>query len=189
MCVGVQSQCQIDRGTSLAFEVRVSQSPEDKPIDVVIETPAGSRTKYAWDPDAQRFRAKRVLPLGMAFPFDFGFVPQTRADDGDPLDVLVLADAPLAVGAIVACRLLGVLAVEQSEAAGKPVVRNDRLIGVPTEAIRGAAWRSLDDLGEVLLSEIEDFFRSSVERAGRSFRLLGRGDAAQAARAIREARR
>jgi inorganic pyrophosphatase len=155
----------------------------------VIETPAGSRTKYAWDPAAKRFRARKVLPLGMAFPFDFGFVPKTRAEDGDPLDVLVLADAPLAVGAIVACRLLGVLAIEQSEIDDKEAIRNDRLIAVPTGSIRGARWRSLDDPGDVLLFEIEDFFRAAVEREGRSFRLLGRGDAAGAARAIRQARR
>jgi inorganic pyrophosphatase len=74
----------------------------DGDIEVIIETPAGSRTKYAWKPELHRFEARKVLPLGLAFPFDFGFVPGTEASDGDPLDVCVLADAPLALGESIA---------------------------------------------------------------------------------------
>jgi inorganic pyrophosphatase len=154
------------------------------PTDLVIETPSGSRTKYTWDPAAGRFRAKRTLPLGTAFPFDFGFVPGTRAADGDPLDALVLADAPLAVGVVVACRLLGVARVAQSEIGSRKLVRNDRLLAVPSDAIRGAEWRTLADLGPRLLEEIEAFFRSYIEREGRRFRDLGFGDARAAHAAI-----
>lgn len=156
--------------------------------DVIIETPASSRIKYTWDPEVERFRASKVLPLGMAFPYDFGFIPETRADDGDPLDVLVLADAPLAVGAIVACRLLGVFRVAQSDKGKQKLVRNDRLIAVPTESIRGAHWHELADLGAQQLSEIGDFFRTYVEREGRRFRHLGRGNAKAAMAAIKAAR-
>src|SRR3954467_11630968 len=70
-----------------------SESVPSYRTDVVIETPAGSPIKYAWDADAARFRAKKFLKLGIAFPFDFGFVPGTEAEDGDALDVLVVADA------------------------------------------------------------------------------------------------
>jgi len=145
--------------------------------DVIIETPAGSRIKYAWDPQANRFRAKKVLPLGMSFPFDFGFIPGTRAPDGDPLDALVVADAPLAVGAIVECRLLGVFRVAMSEKGGSKLVENDRLVAAPVDTIRGARWRELADLGAELLAEIGDFFQSYVEREGRRFVHRGRAGA------------
>jgi inorganic pyrophosphatase len=63
-------------------------------LRVVIETPKGSRNKFAFDPDDHIFELKKVLPSGMTFPYDFGFVPSTKADDGDPIDVLVLMDEP-----------------------------------------------------------------------------------------------
>jgi inorganic pyrophosphatase len=63
-------------------------------LTVIIETPKGSRNKYAYDPKERIYGLRKVLPAGMAFPYDFGFVPSTIADDGDPLDVLVLMDEP-----------------------------------------------------------------------------------------------
>jgi hypothetical protein len=79
-----------------------------KPIDsddkqmlrVVIETPKGSRNKFAFDPEDHVFELKKVLPAGMTFPYDFGFVPSTQADDGDPVDVLVLMDEPAFAGCL-----------------------------------------------------------------------------------------
>lgn len=73
-------------------------SPRDaadpKVIQVVIETPKGSRNKYAFDLDQRIFELTKVLPVGMAFPYDFGFIPSTVAERGDPVDVLVLMDEP-----------------------------------------------------------------------------------------------
>src|ERR687888_2009595 len=90
-----------------------------KPLDtddkdmfkVVIETPKGSRNKYAFDPELSVFELKKVLPAGMAFPYDFGFVPSTKADDGDPVDVLM--DEPAFPGCVLACRPIGVIEGEQ----------------------------------------------------------------------------
>jgi inorganic pyrophosphatase len=67
-------------------------------IVVIIETPKGSRNKYAYDAKWHVFQLKKVLPAGMAFPYDFGFVPSTKGGDGDPLDVLVLMDEPAFAG-------------------------------------------------------------------------------------------
>src|ERR1700676_557116 len=67
---------------------------DDEIIKVVIETPKGSRNKYAFDPEERTFTLKKVLAAGMTFPYDFGFVPSTLAEDGDPVDVLVLMDEP-----------------------------------------------------------------------------------------------
>src|SRR5213592_259744 len=135
-------------------------------VNVIIETPADSRIKYAWDPDREVMRASKVLAMGLSFPFDFGFVADTKADDGDPYDALVIADAPLAVGSLVECRVLGAMAIRMSEAGSGEMVENDRLIVVPAWTIRGGDWRELDDVGATLLAQIGDFLRSYVEREG-----------------------
>ncbi|MDB4958330.1 MAG: Inorganic pyrophosphatase [Myxococcales bacterium] len=158
-------------------------------VYVVVETPSGSRTKYAWNPDARTFQAKTVLPLGLTFPYDFGFIPGTRADDGDPLDALVLADAPLAVGTLVECRVLGAFCVKQSDPGKDQLVRNDRLVVVPKFSIRGAEWRSLSDIGDALTDEICAFFRNYVERQGRKFEELATVQHAAAMELVKGAER
>jgi len=101
---------------------------DDEIIQVVIETPKGSRNKYAFDPKQKIFELKKVLPAGMAFPYDFGFVPSTLADDGDPVDVLVLMDEPAFPGCLLKCRIIGVIEGEQRSRKEKG--RNDRIVGV-----------------------------------------------------------
>src|SRR5712672_4842173 len=99
---------------------------DEEIIKVVIETPKGSRNKYAFDQDEKAFTLKKVLPAGMAFPYDFGFVPSTLAEDGDPLDVLVLMDEPAFPGCVLSCRPIGVIEGEQGKKKNKE--RNDRII-------------------------------------------------------------
>src|ERR1700727_1963120 len=106
-----------------------------KPIDkkwqllqVIIETPAGSRNKFAFDPDQGIFALKNVLPAGMVFPYDFGFLPKTLAPDGDPIDVLLLMDVPAFPGIAVRAHLIGIIEGEQID--GKKKIRNDRLVAV-----------------------------------------------------------
>ena len=95
-------------------------------LRVVIETPKGSRNKFAFDPKEHIFELKKVLPAGMAFPYDFGFIPSTRAEDGDPVDVLVLMDEPAFPGCVLSCRPIGV--IEGERINGKDRERNDRLL-------------------------------------------------------------
>ena len=78
-------------------------------LNVIIETPCGSRNKYSYDEERKLITLSGVLPAGAVFPFDFGFVPQTLGQDGDPLDVLVLMDEPVFPGCLVPCRLIGVI--------------------------------------------------------------------------------
>jgi inorganic pyrophosphatase len=144
----------------------------DTDIYAVIETPSGSRTKYAWSSEIGAFCVRKVLPLGTTFPYDFGFVAGTKAADGDPLDVLVLADEPLAVGSLVQCRVLGAVECTTSE-PGSQEVRNDRVVAVPTASIVGAEWRTMRDIGERLANEITDFLASYTRREGRRFVLRG----------------
>src|ERR1700758_381556 len=105
--------------------------PLEKPdgvLQVIIETPKGSRNKFAFDPDQRVFALRKVLPAGMIFPYDFGFLPRTQADDGDPIDVLLLMDEPAYPGVAVRSRLIGVIKGEQLD--GKKKIRNDRLLAV-----------------------------------------------------------
>ena len=159
---------------------------ESKGVNVVIDTPKGSRNKYKWDEDLEVFRLSGVLPAGAVFPYDFGFVPETRGGDGDPLDVLVLLDAPAFVGCVVPTRLVGVIEAEQTEKGRTE--RNDRLIGVPTESRNQKGVRSLEDLPENLLAEIEHFFVSYNAIKGKRFEPRARRGAARARRIVREAR-
>src|SRR4051812_2237950 len=86
---------------------------QDGLVQVIVETPAGSRNKFAYDDEQGVFKLKKVLPAGMIFPYDFGFLPRTVAEDGDPIDVLLLMDQPAFPGVSVAARLIGVIEGEQ----------------------------------------------------------------------------
>src|SRR5579884_1217798 len=86
-------------------EILPARAKQETALHVVIETPKGSRNKYKFEPKLRSYALSNVLPEGMAFPYDFGFIPQTEADDGDPLDVLLLMDAPAFPGCVVESRL------------------------------------------------------------------------------------
>jgi len=143
---------------------------DEKSIKVVIETPARSRNKYAFDPDDRTFTLKKVLPAGMTFPYEFGFVPSTKADDGDPVDVLVLMDEPGYPGCVVKCRLIGVIEGEQVQ--GKKKERNDRLVAVEVQNHEWANVRHIDDLGKTFIKELEDFFVNYHQLSGKQYRVL-----------------
>src|SRR5215212_7933289 len=146
---------------------------DDDELNVVIETPKGSRNKYNYDEKLGLFKLGGVLPSGASFPFDFGFVPSTLGGDGDPLDVLVLMDEPAFAGCLVRTRLLGVIEAEQTERDGE-TTRNDRLVAVAADSRDHQDIRTLTDLNEHLVDEIEHFFVSYNEIKGKQFRPLGR---------------
>lgn len=160
---------------------------QDGILQVVIETPKGSRNKFAFDPDQHVFILKKVLPAGMTFPYDFGFLPRTLAPDGDPFDVLLLMDEPAYPGVVVRARLIGVMQGEQLD--GKKRIRNDRLLAVAEANHQYADIKSYHDLPKQFLHELEEFFVNYHQQEGKQYKLLGCKDAAQAMRLIREARR
>jgi len=167
---------------------------ELKPIDkqegilqVVIETPKGSRNKFAFDPEQRVFTLKKVLPAGMTFPYDFGFLPKTIAADGDPLDVLLLMDEPAYPGVLVRARLIGVMEGEQTE--GNKKERNDRLLAVAEANHLYANIKTFHDLPKQLLQELEQFFVNYNKQEGKEYKLLGCKGASEALRLIQEARR
>src|SRR5205809_8048813 len=105
---------------------------QEEALNVVIETPQRSRGKYKYDEKSGCFELSKIMPAGMEFPYDFGFVPGTKAEDGDPLDVLIFLEVCVPVGCLVRCRPIGVIEAEQTEEDGR-VVRNDRILAVPCE--------------------------------------------------------
>jgi inorganic pyrophosphatase len=164
--------------------------PIDKKTDllqVIIETPAGSRNKFAFDPDQRIFALKKVLPAGMAFPYDFGFLPKTLAPDGDPIDVLLLMDEPAFPGVAVRANLIGVIEGEQLD--GKNKIRNDRLVAVAEANHMYANVRTLKDLPTKWIHELEVFFVNYHDLEGKKYRLLGCKGADVAFRLIREAQK
>ncbi len=142
------------------------------PINVVVETPRGSRNKFKYDEELGMFRLHSVLPAGATFPYDFGFVPGTKAADGDPIDVLLLMDQAAFAGCVVTARLIGVIEAEQKE-KGQKRIRNDRLMAVAIDAHDYREVRTIRDINAHLLGELEHFFVSYNEARGREFKFLG----------------
>ena len=146
-------------------------SADKQLLRVVIETPKGSRNKFAFNADDHVFELKKVLPAGMAFPYDFGFVPSTLADDGDPVDVLVLMDEPAFPGCVLKCRPIGVIQGEQGDKKQK--VRNDRIIAVEKDAHSWAEIKGVGDLGKQFVRELEEFFVDYHRLSNETYRILG----------------
>jgi inorganic pyrophosphatase len=161
--------------------------PHSGELNVIVETPKGSRNKLKYDEQARLFTLSRVLPIGSVFPFDFGFLPSTRGEDGDPMDILLLMDEPVPPGCRVCARLVGVIEAEQTEES--ETVRNDRLIAVANSCQLHRNVRSLEDLPAELLKEMEHFFTSYNEMSGKRFKPLGRGGADQAETLVKEGER
>jgi inorganic pyrophosphatase len=146
---------------------------ETDDLNVIVETPRGSRNKFDFDEEHRLFKLAKVLPEGMVFPFEFGFIPSTRGDDGDPLDILILMDAPTTTGCLLTARLIGVIEALQTD-QDDGMSRNDRLIAIATHAhIHGEA-KSLSDLDVKIVDEIEQFFVSYNKMEGGKFKPLGR---------------
>lgn len=163
----------------------LSAYDENGTINAIIETPKGSRNKFDFDMERGLFKLGGVLPSGAVFPFDFGFVPATLGEDGDPIDVLVSMDEPAFAGCLVPARLIGAVVAEQTERDGE-TMRNDRLIAVAGKSHLYGEARELDDLSSGLLDEIEHFFASYNQIKGKNFQPLERFDAKHAARLIEE---
>lgn len=165
--------------TTNPYEELAAIDPSGR-VRVVIDTPRGSRAKYKFDEDSGLMLVSKLLPRGAVFPYNFGFVPGTRGEDGDALDVLVLVDEPLALGCVAPVRLIGVIKGIQTEKGDS--VRNDRLLGVIETAYNPAEISDISALHDTHLSEIEHFFIAYNAAHGRRFDPDGRegADAAMA---------
>ena len=156
---------------------------DKKMLRVVVETPKGSRNKFALDPVQHIFELKKVLPAGMSFPYDFGFVPSTKAADGDPVDALVLMDEPAFPGCVLTCRPIGVIEGEQLD--GSKNVRNDRIIAIEQGTHSWADIKTIDDLGKQFCKELTEFFVNYHKLSGNEYRVLGLKGPDQARKLVR----
>ena len=149
----------------------------------IIETPKGFRNKFDYDPDSGLFMLGGLLPEGMMFPFDFGFIPSTLGDDGDPLDVMVLMDAPAHVGCLIEVSIIGIITAEQTQ-DGK-TESNDRLLGVAVHSYNHEDLKSIDDVSRTLLDQVEAFFVSYNKQRGKKFKITGTGGPKKALRYLK----
>jgi len=157
-------------------------------VRAIVETPAGRRTKFDYHAESGLFALHDVLPAGMAFPLAFGFVPNTLAEDGDPVDIVVLADEDLPVGCLAVVRLLGVIEACQTERDGRRN-RNDRLIGRILKTRMYADVQDLDCLGSAMVDELKRFFETYNGLKGKRFEVTAMSDPARACALIEKASR
>lgn len=143
---------------------------DQRNLRVVIETPRGAGYKLKFDDKLGCFNLTRIMPLGLVYPYDFGFVPQTLASDGDPIDVMVMIDAATYPGVVIPCRLLGALQIEERGARGRA---NHRLLAVPVKAARQDTLRDYQGLGERVLRELERFFVMATSFTSKDPQLRG----------------
>jgi inorganic pyrophosphatase len=155
-------------------------------LHVVVEAPRGSNVKLKLDPELGVFVASRSLVLGTSYPHDWGFVPSTKAADGDPLDAMVLSDAATYPGVVLECRPLALLKVTQKGKGGKRE-RNDRVIAAAVHCARMGRLRKLADLDKRTRDEIEQFFKTAVVFEDKELAVLGWGNEGAAMRVVKAA--
>jgi inorganic pyrophosphatase len=158
---------------------------EDGDVHVVIETPRGSRAKLAYDPKLETFALTKSLLTGLTYPHDWGFVPSTKAGDGDPLDIMVIHDAATFPGLVLTCRIIGVLQIEQKSKKKKE--RNDRLFAVPRRSHSERGLRDVRDLTRPIQDELEKFFIATDELEDKELEIIGWKGPKIALKAIRDA--
>jgi inorganic pyrophosphatase len=167
------------QGTKYAprsFPMRLDEIPTLAGKDVfhvVVESPRGSAMKLKYDPVIDAITLSRPLPVGLVYPHDWGFVPGTKASDGDPVDALIVSDGGTAPGVVVTCRALGVLEVDQKKKTGDGRERNDRIIAVPQSARRFETLHDVFALSERVRDEVAAFFIQATAFEGKDVNVLG----------------
>lgn len=150
--------------------------------NAIIETPKGGRNKFKYSEKQHLFELGGLLPEGMSFPFDFGFIPRTRGGDGDPLGVMVLMEEPAAVGCLLQVRIVGVLLAEQIE--GKKRESNDRLLAAAIHSYAHEKLNNIDQVNKSILDQVEEFFVSYNKSRGKKYIPKGRRGPKHAAEVI-----
>jgi inorganic pyrophosphatase len=155
-------------------------------LQIVVECPRGSAVKLKYEPRLGAFTVSRALPLGLTYPFDWGFIPGTLADDGDPLDALALHDMSTYPGVVLPCRAIGVVELTQRNESGKRE-RNDRVITMPLWHDRLGELERVTDLPARLRDEIEQFFLSATFFTAKKPKIIGWKNAGKAASLVKAA--
>lgn len=145
----------------------IPAQPKPGLVNVLIEIPGGSKNKYEFDKELNALCLDRVLYSSVAYPYDYGFIPNTLADDGDPLDGMVLMDQPTFPGCVITARPIGML--EMIDGGD----RDEKLICVPAKDPRYTQVTTLDDIAEHRLAEISEFFKTYKNLEKKVTEILG----------------
>jgi inorganic pyrophosphatase len=151
--------------------VKLPPFDDDGNLNMVVETPRGSAVKLKYEPKSKVFMVSRSLVLGLAYPFDWGFIPGTKSEDGDPLDALAVHDSSTYPGVVLPCRALGVVDVSQKGKNGRE--ENPRLIVMPSWHERMGEFEKASGLPRRLREEIEQFFVSATFFTGKDPKIEG----------------
>jgi len=157
---------------------------DDGDIHVVVETPRGAHAKLKYDPELKVFVLSKSLLLGLAYPYDWGFIPSTSGDDDDPVDAMVMHDAATTPGLVMRCKIIGMLRTLQKQ-KGK-AIRNDRIFAVPTKSHRGRDLNDVRDLAPETRTELEKFFVATDELEAKKLSFLGWAGAKEAHRLVKK---
>ncbi len=159
---------------------RIPAQPKPGVLNVLIEIPAGSKNKYEFDKDLNAFALDRVLYASVQYPYDYGFIPNTLADDGDPLDGMVIMDQPTFPGCVIAVRAIGML--EMIDGGD----RDEKLLCVPVNDPRYSEVKSLKDIAPHRLDEIAEFFKTYKNLEKKVTEILGWKDVDSVAPLVEE---
>lgn len=139
----------------------------------VVEAPRGSTVKWKYEPELRVFVMGKALVAGLSYPYDWGFLPSTRGEDGDPLDVMIVHDSTATMGVVIPVQIIGVLVAVQSDKGEKKSERNDRFFAVPVSSHRQDVLNDVDELGKRVRSELEAFFVATSALQGRKIEFTG----------------
>ncbi len=156
---------------------------DEEHVYAVVETPRGSTCKLDFDPELRVFTLAKPLMAGLAYPYDWGFIPSTKAEDGDPLDVLVIHDAQTYPGVVLRCKPIGILEVEQTSKGRKE--RNDRIFAVPDRSPLETDLKDVRHLPSRAREELEQFFIATNALEDKKLEFLGWRGPAHADKKIR----
>ncbi|HZP79471.1 MAG TPA: inorganic diphosphatase [Pseudolabrys sp.] len=156
-------------------------------INAIVETPRGSRAKLEFDPALRVFTLSKPLLAGLTYPYDWGFIPSTKAPDGDPLDVLIIHDAATFPGLVLRCQPIGILEVMQT--SNKKKKRNDRLFAVPQKSPFEADLTDIRKLPRRAAEELEKFFAATDAMEDKELEFLGWHGPSRAAKTINQCAR
>lgn len=146
---------------------RIPAQPKPGLLNVLIEIAAGSKNKYEFDKDLGALALDRVLSSSVMYPYDYGFIPNTLADDGDPLDGMVIMDEPTFPGCVIAARPIGMM--EMIDGGD----RDEKILCVPDKDPRYAHVKSLKDIPQHRLDEISEFFKTYKNLEKKAVEVLG----------------
>jgi inorganic pyrophosphatase len=146
---------------------RIPAQPKPGILNVLIEIAAGSKNKYEFDKDLGALALDRVLSSSVMYPYDYGFIPNPLADDGDPLDGMVIMDEPTFPGCVIAARPIGMM--EMIDGGD----RDEKILCVPDKDPRYAHVKSLKDIPQHRLDEIAEFFKTYKNLEKKAVEVLG----------------